>query len=113
MHGIAVSVKQWHVCSALQPPHEHSEQRILQPTRPLVRQQNHSPVVVQPSGQPPPWTHVLQVKPMFSQSPRGEKQGLQGPPPQPMQPSVAPSETPVRVRKSPAPSEPTPRNLKN
>jgi hypothetical protein len=40
-------------------------------------------------------------------------QGLQGPPPQPTQPLTDPSVTSVRVRKSPAPSELAPRNLKN
>ena len=41
---------------------------------------------MQPSGQPPPCWHVLQVKPRFSQRPAGEKHGLHGPPPQPTQP---------------------------
>src|SRR5262245_47977221 len=39
--------------------------------------------------------------------------GLHGPPPQPTQKVAAPSETPVPVRKSPVPSEPAPRSLKN
>jgi hypothetical protein len=59
VHGIAVSVKQWHDGFAHPEGQLHSEQRKRQPTRPLVRQQNHSPPVEQPSGQPPPWTHVL------------------------------------------------------
>jgi len=89
-------VKQWHE-PLPQPAHSHSEQRKRQPTRPLVRQQNHSPVVVQPVGQPPPSWQVLHGKPRFSQICLGEKQGLHGPPPQPTQPSTAPSDTPVLV----------------
>jgi hypothetical protein len=51
-------VKQWQA-AVLQPPGQlHSEQRWRQ-TVPL-KQQNHSPEVVQPCGQPPPCTHVLQ-----------------------------------------------------
>ena len=74
-------VKQWHAGSLQLPfgPQLHSEQRKRQPTRPLVRQQNHSPDVMQPSGQPPPCWQVLHVKPRFSQSPAGEKHGLHGP----------------------------------
>ena len=48
-----------------------------------------------------------------SQTAAGEPHGLHGPPPQPTQPWIAPSETFVPVRNSPAPSDPTPRNLKN
>ena len=115
MHGMARFEKQWQAGSLQLPfgPQLHSEQRKRQPTRPLVRQQNHSPDVMQPSGQPPPCWQVLHAKPRFSQIPAGEKHGLQGPPPQPTQPATAPSETPVRVRKSPAPSEPAPRSLTN
>jgi hypothetical protein len=94
----------------------HSEQRNRQPTRPLVRQQNHSPEVMQPSGQPPPCWQVLHTywPPVtVSHWPTGEPHGLQGPPPQPTQPWIAPSETFVPVRNRPAPSDPTPRNLKN
>jgi len=108
-------VKQWHAGS-LQlwfDPQLHSEQRWRQ-TPPLdCKQQNHSPEVMQPSGQPPPCWHVLQAKPICSQSGAGDQQSLHGPPPQPTQLSTAPSETPVRVRKSPAPSEPAPRSLTN
>ncbi len=43
----------------------------------------------------------------------GEEQGLHGPPPQPMQPSTAPSETPVLVRNRPAPSDVAPSTLKS
>ena len=50
---------------------------------------------------------------MFSQVGAGDPHGLHGPPPQPTQPEIAPSETSVRVSHSPAPSEPAPRNLKN
>ena len=115
VHGIAVFVKQWHAGSLQFPfgPQLHSEQRNRQPTRPLVRQQNHSPDVMQPSGQPPPCWHVLHAKPRFSQRVAGEKHGLHGPPPQPTQLVTAPRETPVRVRKRPVPSVPAPRNLKN
>src|SRR5262245_53457377 len=94
----------------------HSEHRKRHPTRPVVRQQNHSPEVMQPSGHPPPCWQLLQTYwPPVTDShwPTGEPQGLQGPPPQPTQPWIAPSETFVPVRKSPVPSEPTPRNLKN
>ncbi len=45
-------------------------------------------------------------------TPASDTQGLQGPPPQPMQPETEPSETSVRVRKRPAPSEVAPMNLK-
>jgi hypothetical protein len=45
VHGTAMFVKQWQ----LRFPHPggqlHSEQRNRHPTRPLVRQQNHSPEV--------------------------------------------------------------------
>ena len=116
VHGIGRFVKQWHDgLLHSRRPQLHSEQRKRQPTRPLVRQQNHSPPVLQPSGQPPPCWQLLHV---YFRGPArrvtaGEKQGLHGPPPQPTQPETAPSETPVRVSKSPAPSEPAPRNLKN
>jgi hypothetical protein len=89
----------------------------MRQTVPVI-QQNHSPEVVQSVGQPPPCAQVLQVKRLgdarSSQRIAGEKQGLQGPPPQPTQPpDTDPSETFVRVRNKPAPSEPAPRNLKN
>ena len=63
MHGIAVFVKQWHAGSLQFPfgPQLHSEQRNRHPTLPLFRQQNHSPDVMHPSGQPPPSWHVLHV----------------------------------------------------
>ena len=110
-HGIGRSMKQRQQPCGL--GHEHSEQRKRHPTRdPLVRQQNHSPVVVQPSGQPPPWTHGLHG--IDEHCWKGEPHGLHGPPPQPTQKGVTePIVAPVRVRKRPAPSEPAPRNLKN
>jgi hypothetical protein len=76
----------------------HSEQRIRQ-TVP-VTQQNHSPLVLQPTGQPPPYSHFLQGNAgvTTSHSPTGDPHGLQGPPPQPMQPRTEPSVTSVRVR---------------
>ena len=49
-----------------------------------MRQQNHSPPVEQPGGQPPPCWHVLQTywpAVTSSHNPAGEKHGLQGPPP--------------------------------
>jgi hypothetical protein len=60
LQGIGSWVKQWqdgfwHPAGQL-----HSEQRIRQPVRPEVWQQNHSPPVLQPTGQPPPWAQVLQ-----------------------------------------------------
>jgi hypothetical protein len=116
VHGTAMSVKQWHAGSLQLPsgPQLHSEQRKRHPDRlPLLRQQNHSPDVMHPFGHPPPCTQVLQGKPMFAQTGAGEPQGLQGPPPQPTQLVTAPSDTPVRVRNSPAPSEPAPSSLKN
>src|SRR6186997_1187487 len=116
VHDIPRSVKQWHDGLPQPGGQLHSEQRNRQPTRPLVRQQNHSPEVWHPSGQPPPCVHVLHTNwpPVtVSQSPAGEKHGLHGPPPQPTQPCTAPSETPVRVRKRPVPSDPAPSSLKN
>lgn len=110
-HGIGRSMKQrQHPCGL---GHEHSEQRKRHPTRvPLVKQQNHSPDVVQPSGQPPPCAHGLQG--IVEHCWNGEPHGLQGPPPQPTQWGVNEAAVaPVRVRKRPAPSEPAPRNLKN
>jgi hypothetical protein len=108
-------VKQWHG-GELQPfgPQLHSEQRWRQGVP--VRQQNHSPDVLQPAGQPPPWTQVLQGNGGFSSLQRmaGDQHGLHGPPPQPTQPpDTDPSETFVRVRKRPVPSDPAARNLKN
>ena len=115
VQGIAVFVKQWQAGSLQLPfgPQLHSEQRKRHPTRPVVKQQNHSPDVMQPVGHPPPSWHVLHGKPRFSQICAGEKHGLHGPPPQPTQLVTAPRETPVRVRKRPVPSVPAPRNLKN
>jgi hypothetical protein len=75
-------------------------------------QQNHSPLVVQPSGQPPPAEHGLHG--IVAHCWNGEAHGLQGPPPQPTQKGTkAPAETPVRVSARPAPSEVIPRKLKN
>jgi hypothetical protein len=91
----------------------HSEQRIRQPVRPDVWQQNHSPEVWHPGPHPPPSWHVLHGNPASEQIGPMPTHGLQGPPPQPTQPWIAPSETFVPVRKSPVPSELTPRNLKN
>jgi hypothetical protein len=113
-------VKQWQA-ELLHPPGQlHSEQRCRQipPPAPSVKQQNHSPEVLQPTGQPPPWAQVLQgyaVGLSWSQSPTGDQQGLQGPPPQPTHwpPSIDPAETPVLVRNRPVPSEPAAMNLKN
>ena len=108
-----VSVKQWQAGDEHPPGQLHSEQR-MRHTVP-VTQQNHSPPVEQPSGQPPPsWQDLqgnggfrfVQIGPMPTH-------GLQGPPPQPTHPETEPSETPVRVRYRLAPSEPAPRNLKN
>jgi hypothetical protein len=49
------SVKQWHEGFVHPLGQLHSEQRKRHPSRwPLVRQQNHSPPVLQPTGQPPP-----------------------------------------------------------
>src|SRR5437867_2936311 len=50
---------------------------------------------------------------MLLQIGAGEPHGLHGPPPQPTQLVTAPSETPVRVRKRPVPSDPAVRSLKN
>ena len=112
MQGIARSEKQWqHQGGQL-----HSEQRKRHPTRPELRQQNHSPEVVHPTGHPPPCAQVLHVNvpPLTcSQVGTGEKQSLHGPPPHPTHPFTDPSDTPVRVRKRPAPSEPAPIHLKN
>ncbi len=115
MHGIAVFVKQWHAGS-LQlwfAPQLHSEHRCRHVLPLEVRQQNHSPEVMHPVGHPPPCWHVLQEKPICSQTGAGDQQSLHGPPPQPTQLVTAPSETPVRVRKRPVPSEPAPSHLKN
>jgi hypothetical protein len=109
-------VKQWQA-ELLHPLGQlHSEQRCRH-TVP-VTQQNHSPEVLQPGGQPPPSTHVLQgyapAGLSWSQTWTGDQQGLHGPPPQPTQPpDTEPTETPVLVRKRPVPSEPAARNLKN
>jgi hypothetical protein len=58
VQGMLSIVKQWHA-ELLHPLGQlHSEQRCLH-TVP-VTQQNHSPEVLQPVGQPPPCTQVLQ-----------------------------------------------------
>ena len=87
VHGIAVFVKQWHAGSLQFPVGRSCTRSSGSGTRPvpLVRQQNHSPDVMQPVGQPPPCSQVLHVKPRFSQICAGEKHGLHGPPPQPTQ----------------------------
>jgi hypothetical protein len=105
-------VKQWHDEFPQPGGQLHSEHRMRHP---LGWQQNHSPEVWQPIGQPPPFEHVLHGKlpARVSQTGAGEKHGLHGPPPQPTQPDTAPSETSVRVSQSPTPSEPAPMNLKN
>jgi hypothetical protein len=113
VQGIAVRVKQWQAGVVHPPGQLHSEQRWRQTV--FVRQQNHSPEVVQVAGQPPPCWQVLQGYDGFrlSQSGAGEPQGLHGPPPQPTQLVIEPSVTLVPVRKSPAPSDPAVRNLTN
>ena len=100
-------VKQWQ-----QPVgHEHSEQRWRQP---VGRQQNHSPVVVQPTGHPPACAHGLHRKFGLVHTGCGEMQfGLHGPPPHPEQPPIEPRVTSVLVRNRPAPRELIPRNLKS
>jgi hypothetical protein len=106
-------VKQWQA-GLLQPFGQlHSEQRCRH-TVP-VRQQNHSPDVEQPGGQPPPSWQVLHGYGGWRLSQRiaGEKHGLHGPPPQPTQEVTAPRETFVRVSQRPVPSEPAAMNLKN
>jgi hypothetical protein len=108
-----MSVKQWQLRFPQPGGQLHSEHRKRQPTRPLVRQQNHSPDVWHSAGHPAPCAHVLQGKPAAVQIGPTPTHGLHGPPPQPTQPATAPIETPVRVRKRPVPSELTPRNLKN
>jgi hypothetical protein len=74
----------------------HSEQR-MRHTVP-VTQQNHSPEVRHPAGQPPPSWQVLHGKPAFVQIGPTPTHGLQGPPPQPTQPATEPSVTSVLVR---------------
>jgi hypothetical protein len=116
LHGIGSWTKQWQEGFAQPLGQLHSEQRIRQPVLPDVWQQNHSPPVLQPSGQPPACWQVLHGKAVgcrLSQSGPMPTQGLQGPPPQPTQPVTEPIETPVRVRKRPAPSDPAVTNLKN
>ena len=115
VQGMLSIVKQWQA-ELLHPLGQlHSEQRCRQ-TVP-VWQQNHSPEVLHPTGQPPPWAQVLQgyaVGLSWSQSPTGDQQGLHGPPPHPTQPpDTDPTETPVLVRNRPVPSEPAAMNLKN
>ena len=111
-------MKQWQEGFAQPLGQLHSEQRIRQPGRVWVWQQNHSPPVLQPTGQPPACWQVLQGKfPLafsrLSQSGPIPTHGLQGPPPHPTHPVTEPSVTSVRVRKRPAPSEVALRNLKN
>ena len=79
-------VKQWQAGDEHPFGQLHSEQR-WRHTVP-VTQQNHSPEVEQPTGQPPPCAQVLHGYGGFSWSQRiaGDQQGLQGPPPQPTQP---------------------------
>ena len=117
MQGMLSIVKQWQA-RLLHPLGQlHSEQRCRH-TVP-VWQQNHSPEVLQPTGQPPPSRQVLQgyapAGLTCSHTTTGDQQGLQGPPPQPTQPdpSIDPTETPVLVRNKPVPREPAARNLKN
>ena len=55
-HGMLIIVKQWQQPGG----HEHSEQRCRHGVP--VTQQNHSPVVVQPTGHPPACAHGLQGK---------------------------------------------------
>jgi hypothetical protein len=106
--------KQWQLRFAQPGGQLHSEQRYRHPARPPpVKQQNHSPDVWQPAGQPAPSAHVLHGKPAAVQIGPTPTHGLQGPPPQPTHPVTDPSETSVRVSHSPAPSEPAVRNLKN
>jgi hypothetical protein len=110
---MAVIVKQWQLGFAHPLGQLHSEQR-WRHTVP-VTQQNHSPPVEQPSGQPPPSWQGLQGNGglRFVQNGPTPTHGLHGPPPQPTQPETEPSETPVRVRYRLAPSEPAVMNLKN
>lgn len=92
-------MKQWQEVFAHPLGQLHSEQR-MRHTVPVM-QQNHSPLVLQPSGQPPPCWQVLQgygVGTMFVQIGPMPTHGLQGPPPQPTQPATEPSVTSVRVR---------------
>jgi hypothetical protein len=117
VQGMLSIVKQWQA-ELLHPLGQlHSEQRCRQIPPLSVEQQNHSPEVLQPVGQPPPWMQVLQgyaVGLSWSQSPTGDQHGLQGPPPHPTQPpDTDPTETPVLVRNKPVPSEPAAMNLKN
>ena len=75
VHGIGRFVKQWHDGLSHPAGQLHSEQRNRHPVRPLVRQQNHSPPVLQPSGQPPPdWQLRQGYFPALtvSQTPAGE-----------------------------------------
>lgn len=102
-------VKQWQ-----QPVgHEHSEHRCLHTLPVDVAQQNHSPVVVQPTGHPPACAHGLQRKFGLVHTGCGEKQLLHGPPPHPEQPPIEPRVTSARDRNRPAPRELMPRTLKN
>jgi hypothetical protein len=60
VHGMGRSVKQWQDGFPQPLGQLHSEQRKRHPVRvPLVRQQNHSPPVLQPDGQPPPSWQLL------------------------------------------------------
>jgi hypothetical protein len=98
----------------LHPPGQlHSEQRRRHCVE--VVQQNHSPEVEQPTGQPPPCWQVLHGNASVGPWPHGgaPTHGLQGPPPQPMHPETDPRATSLRVRTRPAPSELAVMNLKN
>lgn len=113
MHGIGSWTKQWQLRFWQPGGQLHSEQRIRQPVRPDVWQQNHSPEVRHWGPQPPPSAQLLHGNPALVQIGPIPTHGLHGPPPQPTQPETAPSETSVPVRKSPVPSEPAPSSLKN
>ena len=102
-----IIVKQWQQPGG----HEHSEQRCRHGVP--VTQQNHSPVVVQPTGHPPACAHGLQGKSGWVQTGCGEKQLLHGPPPHPEQPPIELRDTSARERNRPAPRELMPRNLKS
>ena len=89
VQGMLRSVKQWQE-AVLHPPGQlHSEQRRRQMLPVSTWQQNHSPEVVHPCGQPPPCRQVLQgYVPgglSWSQRMAGDQHGLHGPPPQPTQ----------------------------
>ncbi len=116
LHVMPMFVKQW------QRGFAHSRPGSCTPSsgngtrldRRYVRQQNHSPEVEQPSGHPAPWRARLARKWPATVADRPmPTHGLQGPPPQPTQPGRDPARPPCAVRQRPAPSDPTPRNLKS